>query len=315
MHAVHSPWACCALLPLLLIDGTGVAFSAPQPARDLGSPKEAALPAGAPAEDSAVQDEAMRSSVLGAVSRLPLAFVENRGQLDDRVTFATRQGGLQAFFTEAAIVLQLVSQAPSPRPAPAPMATPEGEDGTAGACVFLVFEGASPEVAVKGCDPLPGRYNYLLGGDPSKWRTNVPAYASIRYRGLYPGVDMVVRDHDSRLEYDLILAPGGNLDLIAVRCEGNESLHLGDDGVLMIETAAGPVEQSKPLAYQADRGRFESPLWDLPRGGEVGTRALRLPWTLRARRWQRATRDLTSPRPREPTTRCTRPVSGGTPSS
>ncbi|MEW6747294.1 MAG: hypothetical protein AB1486_31575 [Planctomycetota bacterium] len=99
---------------------------------------------------------------------------------------------------------------------------------------------------------LPGRYNYFLGSDPSWWRTNVPAYASIRYRELYPGVDMVVRDHEGRLEYDLILESGADLEAIAVRCESEESLRLGDDGALMIETAAGLLQQSKSLAYQID---------------------------------------------------------------
>src|SRR5262245_7599136 len=59
------------------------------------------------------------SRVLAAAPRaqLPIAFVENQGQWDDRALFAARQGGLTAYFTRDGFVLQLVSNAPNDRAA------------------------------------------------------------------------------------------------------------------------------------------------------------------------------------------------------
>ncbi|MEW6743914.1 MAG: hypothetical protein AB1486_14270 [Planctomycetota bacterium] len=181
--------------------------------------------------------------MLQAFGCMPLAFIENRGQLDERVEFSVRQGALQAYFTKQAFVVQLAAHGPLAE-------SPDVSQTRAGANVFMTFEGASPDVVIEGCDPLLSRFNYFVGNDPAQWRTNLPSYRSIRYCGLYPGVDMVVRDHEGRLEYDLILAPGADLRDIVVRCEGVESLRVADHGALILETAAGAIEQPKPCTFE-----------------------------------------------------------------
>ncbi|MEW6741477.1 MAG: hypothetical protein AB1486_01860 [Planctomycetota bacterium] len=264
MYSAHARPACAAVLASAFFSSWLLASPALREGGGPLPPEGMAPPAEVSSQPSAAPDETVRSSVLQAFGRLSLAFVENRGQLDERAAFSTRQGGLSAYFTKDSIVLQLVSQARKP-PSPALSfrreAAPEGEaeEAIKGANLFLTFEGASPDVVIEGADPLPGRYNYFLGNDPSKWRTGVPAYASIRYRGLYPGVDMVVRDGGGRLEYDLILEPGADVGQIVVRCEGMESLRLHEDGTLVLETAAGSLEQPKPCTYELDSSGVRKP--------------------------------------------------------
>jgi hypothetical protein len=48
--------------------------------------------------------------------------------------------------------------------------------------------GANVGAAVTGAKELPGKSNYFIGKDPSKWRTNVPNYAQVKYAAVYPGV-------------------------------------------------------------------------------------------------------------------------------
>src|SRR5262249_25781511 len=56
----------------------------------------------------------------------------------------------------------------------------------------IAFLSAAEIVArVVGLDRLPGVTNYLIGNDSSKWRTNVPGFARVKYEGIYPGVDLV----------------------------------------------------------------------------------------------------------------------------
>src|SRR5262245_25335392 len=143
-------------------------------------------------------------SGLEAFGRVPLAFVENRGQFDARARFVAHQGGLTAHFTPNAFVLQLVSHG-SGHVSPAEFrrcAESRADAGMCGANVFFTFVGASQDAVVEGVGSLPGRYNYFLGNDPARWRTNVPGYSSIHYRDLYPGVDVEVRECEDRLEYD-----------------------------------------------------------------------------------------------------------------
>src|SRR5262245_3488615 len=86
-------------------------------------------------------------------ARMPTVFVENRGQLDDRLLFSARHRGMDAYFTSQSFVLQLVQ-----RDAREP-------EAAIAASLALEFEGAAGEPVVEGLEPLPGRYNYFLGDD------------------------------------------------------------------------------------------------------------------------------------------------------
>ena len=81
--------------------------------------------------------------------------------------------------------------------------------------------GANRHPAVSGAEELPGKVNYFLGSDPKKWRTNVPTYARVRYRGVYPGIDLVYYgNHIAKEEEDVIGAAAETLtaeDWAAVR--------------------------------------------------------------------------------------------------
>ncbi|MEW6745176.1 MAG: SBBP repeat-containing protein [Planctomycetota bacterium] len=274
-RAAHStPIAILVSLCMLLL--LAPSLRAPQAADGGASPSCPGLAGTQQPEDQA----GVKASVAHAFSKLPLAFIENRGQLDPRVRFHARRAAMTACFTDESFVLQLVCREKGEKKEThsGDEALPQGElayaapdeplaggstgrpgleqspeqadEAIAGASIFLTFEGAASGVIVEGMDPLPGRYNYLLGNDPSRWRTEVPAYASIRYRGLYRGVDVEVRDQHGRLEYDLLLEPGADLDPVIVRCEGAQSLGLDEEGTLVVETAAGPLKQPRPCTYE-----------------------------------------------------------------
>src|ERR1700681_1940282 len=57
------------------------------------------------------------------------------------------------------------------------------------AAVRATFEGTSGAIEMKGVEPM-GSANFLTGQDPEKWRTGLPTHLKIRYRNLYPGIDL-----------------------------------------------------------------------------------------------------------------------------
>src|SRR5207247_11400705 len=65
---------------------------------------------------------------------------------------------------------------------------------------------AAPKPLMSGLDELPGKANYFIGNDPAKWRTNVPTYAKVHYREVYPGIDLVYYGNQHQLEYDFVVA-------------------------------------------------------------------------------------------------------------
>jgi len=162
------------------------------------------------------------STILG---RLPIDFIENRGQWQTAAKFSARKGEIAAAFEPHAIRLQL---------------------GPSLAPVGLVFENASSAVALVGEEKRASVYNYFIGSDASQWRAAVPAYANVLYRGVYEGVDVRVREGAERFEYDLLVAPGTDLSRVVMRAEGVTRIELSPDGALDLQTPDGPLTQTPP---------------------------------------------------------------------
>jgi uncharacterized protein (TIGR03437 family) len=68
---------------------------------------------------------------------------------------------------------------------------------------------SNSKASIEAMDPLPGKSNYFIGKNPKSWRSNVTNYAKVKYRNVYPGVDLVYYGNGSQLEYDFVVAAGG----------------------------------------------------------------------------------------------------------
>ncbi len=104
-----------------------------------------------------------------------------------------------------------------------------------------------------GTDELPGKANYFIGNDPRQWHTNVPTYAKVRYEGVYPGVDLVYYGtQGGELEYDFVVAPGGDPQAITLGVEtpGHAPLRINAEGDLVVPLPSGIVRLHKPVVYQ-----------------------------------------------------------------
>jgi len=104
--------------------------------------------------------------------QIPLTFVANHGQVHHSVRFTAKGPGLTAYFTPDEVVVDL-----------------------RGAAVRMRYLGANVSPGLDGLDPQEGRVNYLIGNDPSQWKTDIPLYGRVAYKDLYPGIDMVYSSH------------------------------------------------------------------------------------------------------------------------
>ncbi len=176
---------------------------------------------------------------------LPFVFVQNQGQWDTPAKFVARRAGMIARFEKESITLQLARR--------------DG-DRQQGVIVRLAFDGTLATVALEGQGEQAGRYNFFLGSDPAKWRTGVRGYSNVLYRGLQDGVDLRVRGHEGRIEYDAILAPRADLHGVVVRCEGTQGIEIEPDGSLIMKTALGPIRHTRPVAWQILSDGEHSPI-------------------------------------------------------
>lgn len=163
--------------------------------------------------------------------KLPLSFEANYGQMNEQVQFLARSHGYRLYLTPTETVLSLGQQQQR-------------------ATVRMKLLGANAQAAVRGNDQLPGVSNYLIGNDRTKWRTNVPHFAQVKYAQVYPGVDMLYYSKDRQLEYDFIVAPGVNPDVIQMAVTGATEMRLDENGDLVMKTPVGEMRQHKPVIYQ-----------------------------------------------------------------
>ena len=202
--------------------------------------------------------EAPKQRIVETYGKLPLSFEANQGQTAPEVKFISRGPGYNLFLNSTEAVLSLSSPQSSQRAqrmtsnflsaSSAPSAVNDPNPKSVALRMKLV--GANPHPEVAGLEELPGRSNYFIGNDPSKWRTNVPTYAKVQYKDVYPGVDLVYYGNQRQLEYDLIVAPGADPEVIQLAFEGEHHLEIDAQGDLVLSTAGGQVRLHKPLVYQ-----------------------------------------------------------------
>ncbi len=191
----------------------------------------------------------LSARIAEAYAKLPLAFEANQGQGDAQVQFRARGPGYSLFLTGAEAVLSLRHAAEPTRPGRARSALGDATPPPP-AVLRLKLVGGSPAVRLSGAQQLPGTVNYFIGNDPAAWRTDIPTYARVSYKDLYPGIDLAYHGEGGRLEYDFVVAPGADPSAITVRFAGAEGIQIDDVGDLVLRLAGGEIRQPKPLIYQ-----------------------------------------------------------------
>ena len=95
---------------------------------------------------------------------LPLTFEENQGQAPPAVRFIAHTGGSSISLSETAIEVKAFR---------------------------IEFVRANRAASLEGVGRLSGKTNYFRGRDAKRWLSGIPNFSSVRYRGLYPGMDLV----------------------------------------------------------------------------------------------------------------------------
>jgi hypothetical protein len=171
-------------------------------------------------------------------------FERNRGQVNEQAQFLSRGDGYSLFLADGEAVM-VFHRGRSQREGKTRLGKPVETS-----VLRMQLIGANRTPRATGLDELPGRANYFIGKDPTKWRTELPLYAKVKYENVYPGVDLVYYGNQGRLEYDLIVAPGVDPRVITLSFQGADRVEQDVDGDLVIRSAAGVLRQSKPIIYQ-----------------------------------------------------------------
>jgi hypothetical protein len=133
------------------------------------------------AQEAGPGTQAVRATATQSYGQLPMSFEANQGQAEREARFLARGQGYSLYLTATEAVLVT-----APRPGAA-----RGTLRPLGSVLRTRLVGANPTPRLKAEGELIGKVNYLHGNDRSRWRTNIPTYARVRYESVYPGTDLV----------------------------------------------------------------------------------------------------------------------------
>src|SRR5437016_160104 len=165
-----------------------------------------------------------KPQVLAAYGKLPLSFEANQGQTDPQVRFLSRGSGYTLFLTPTEAVLTLTKADAHAKRRISGEATLVEPEKRAATVLRMKLLGANPTPSVTGVEELPGRSNYFIGNDSKKWRANVPTYAKVEYRDVYPGVNLVYYGNQRQLEHDFVVSPDADPTAITLGFEGVDGM-------------------------------------------------------------------------------------------
>ncbi len=175
-------------------------------------------------------------------------FTENNGQWHKIVTFKAEVEGATVFFEKNAFHYQFINT-PNYHAGNIP------EDDFERGHIFKAhFLNSNQEVEMSKSGTSDFYYNYYLGDDESKWKSEVRSYQKIKYHQLYTGIDLEVYSKGGFLKYDYIVAPGFSPEQILVQYEGVEKPIL-KNGNLFVSHKLGEMIEEKPYASQIIDGK------------------------------------------------------------
>jgi hypothetical protein len=173
------------------------------------------------------------------MEHLPLVFEPNQGQEAQDVTYLTRTSGYTIFLQSTNTVFWFGAAA---------------SGNSEPTMIRLQLEGAKQKATVVLGKRLPGESNYYMGRNPKAWVTHVPQYGGVRFKSVYPGIDIAYYGNEAHLEYDFIVSPGSDPKTISFGITGADSIRLDSSGDLNLTAANATIALHKPVVYQEISG-------------------------------------------------------------
>ncbi len=181
--------------------------------------------------------------VIQSLNGLPSYFIENKGQVNEKVQYQVKLSGMNVYFTSEEIVYQVFQRE---------------SEATTSENIRMKFLGMNGEVEVEGLEESEAKVSYFIGNDPERWVQGARTYERIIYREIYPDIDLIVYGGEGRLKHEYRVSAGGDVEDIRIKYEGAEGLKVSEEGELEIKLEGRELREGVPVSYQEIKGeRFE----------------------------------------------------------
>ena len=183
-----------------------------------------------------------------------VSFVPNRGQAPADILWQAEGKGFEASFRRDGFVLRLYDAAPSAAKGVSgqlttPVAATPAPFHVRAIEQSISVVGMSPESKLEPLDLQPGKINFFHGNDPARWVRGLETYARLRYKNVYPGIDLLFYGNHGALEYDFVVNPGVDPGQIRLRLDPGTPSEITESGELRVGEGSDAVRH-RPLLYQ-----------------------------------------------------------------
>jgi hypothetical protein len=194
-------------------------------------------------------DKQTRARAAESFGKLPLYFVENRGQLDKRAGYYVQGSDKTIYFTNQGLTFLL-----NPKPE-APTETLNADHQQSERWTLkLDFVGARAGARPEGKEQTGATFSYFKGSR-SQWQAGVKSYSQIVYRDLWLGIDLVYAGTVNRMKYTFVVKPSAYPNRIKLAWNGASGVKLNAAGELEVSTPAGGFTDERPVSWQETNGR------------------------------------------------------------
>jgi hypothetical protein len=117
----------------------------------------------------------------------------------------------------------------------------------------MTLQGCNPAVRIHARDQVNGLLNFYLPQCP-EGMFGIREFRRIVYEEVYEHIDLELLSVNGRLKYNFIVRPGGRPEQIRMRYDGAIDVSIREDGMLVVTTPLGSMEEAAPLCWTESDG-------------------------------------------------------------
>ncbi len=117
-----------------------------------------------------------------------------------------------------------------------------------GAVTVLRFAGSNQNAQIDGEEPMAGTVNVFSATQP---RTGMRTFGRIRYRDLYPGIDLNYSGTGRRIKAEFLVSP--DADPTAIRLAYDGEVSIAPNGDLVVRKGVAELREEAPAVFQDGR--------------------------------------------------------------
>ena len=186
-------------------------------------------------------------SRLTSFGNIPLYFVPNKGQVNEKAAFYAKTPGYTLWMTKEGLVFDSIISGKG--------SGVRGKEKMQRDVSRFIFINANKNPGMVPREMTPHIINYIKGNTPSQWKTGIRTSKAILYTDIYKNIDLKVYGIEKQIEYDWKVKPGGNPGDIRFQYQNVKGTRIDAGGNLLVDTQFGELIHKRPVSFQYIEGK------------------------------------------------------------